>query len=89
MNILQLPWLETSVAVALFGALFVSRLGNPSRASRWGIGFTGTVLGCTLLASLGFYLGTGPERGSVSAGRCWGSIRSAHPWCRRWPYYTS
>src|SRR5262249_48127682 len=58
-------WLEASIAVALAGALCVSRLRDPLRAWRWGLVFTGATFGCTLLACLGFYLCTA---GEVDAG---------------------
>jgi NADH-quinone oxidoreductase subunit M len=68
MNLLLFPWLETSLGVTLFGALVVSRLRHPDRAARWGIAFTALAFACTLLASLGFYLGTGAEPWSVQPG---------------------
>jgi NADH-quinone oxidoreductase subunit M len=60
MNLFQLPWLEIALAVAAAGSLFVSRLRNPNWAYRWGLLFTGAALTCTVLASLGFYLGVAP-----------------------------
>ncbi len=53
---LPLPWLEVAIAVALAGALCVSRLRDPLRAWRWGLAFAGAAFGCTVLACLGFYL---------------------------------
>ena len=64
MNILQLPWLEFAILLSLLGALCVSRCHDPIRASRWGLAFTGTVFGFTILAWLGHYLG-------VKAGDGW------------------
>jgi NADH-quinone oxidoreductase subunit M len=58
MNPLHLPWLELSIVVALLGALFVSRLREPGRASRWGIAFTAASFACAFLAWLAFYVGT-------------------------------
>jgi NADH-quinone oxidoreductase subunit M len=61
MNMLYLPWLELSIAVALLGSLCVSRVRNPYHAARWGMAFTGITFACTLLAWLSFYLGVSPE----------------------------
>ncbi len=56
MMLLTLPWLEWAILSALLGSLWISRLREPNRAARWGIGFTGMAFGCTFLAWLGFYL---------------------------------
>jgi NADH-quinone oxidoreductase subunit M len=61
MNPLHLPWLELSIAVTLIGAVGASLIGDPIRAFRWGLAFTGTNLACAVLAWLGFYLGVRPE----------------------------
>jgi NADH-quinone oxidoreductase subunit M len=61
MNPLQLPWLEWAIALALLGAALISRFRNPALAFRWGLVFTGGVFACTVLAWLGFHLGTPPE----------------------------
>ena len=61
MNLIQLPWLELAIAVALFGALAVSRVRDPYRAYTWGLVLTGTSFACTLLAWLAFFQGTPPE----------------------------
>jgi NADH-quinone oxidoreductase subunit M len=53
---LPLPWLEAAILIALIGALTISRVRNLDRAWRWGAAFTGAVLACSMLASLGFYL---------------------------------
>jgi NADH-quinone oxidoreductase subunit M len=53
---LPLPWLELSILVALLGALCVSQARDPLRAWLWGLVFMGASFGCTLIASLGFYL---------------------------------
>jgi NADH-quinone oxidoreductase subunit M len=53
---LPLPWLEAAILIALLGAVSISRVRNLDRAWRWGVAFTGVVLACTVLASLGFYL---------------------------------
>ena len=66
MNLLQLPWLDFAIAVALAGALGVSRVRNPDRAFRCGLAFTGTVFVCAFLAWLGFYL-----QGATEAGPSW------------------
>ena len=42
----------------MIGAPFVSRLREPHRAYRWGVGFTGASFVCAFLAWLGFYIGT-------------------------------
>lgn len=60
MNPLQLPWLEWAIVFPTLGALCVSRLSNPYRASRWGLAFTGAVLAFTVLAWLGHTLGIQP-----------------------------
>jgi NADH-quinone oxidoreductase subunit M len=59
-NLLDLPWLEISVALCLSGALCVSQQRDPTRASRWGLAFTGTILGCTIMAWLAFVLPPDP-----------------------------
>ena len=56
MNIFALSWVELSILVPLIGALCVSRLRDPDTAYRWCLGFTGTTLGCTILAALAFML---------------------------------
>ena len=56
MRLLSLPWLDFALAMALAGALCVSRLRNPDRAFRWGLVLTGAVFVCTFLAWLEFYL---------------------------------
>jgi NADH-quinone oxidoreductase subunit M len=56
MTLLPLPWLEAAIVLALVGAAFINRVRNLDRAWRWGVAFTGAVLTCTVLASLGFYL---------------------------------
>lgn len=61
MTMLTLPWLDFALAIALAGALGVSRLRNPNRAFLWGLMLTGSVFVCTFLAWLGFYLGTTPD----------------------------
>lgn len=65
MSILQLPWLDYSLLIALFGSLWVSRQREPAHAYSWGLAFTGTTLACTVLAWLGFYLGV-PLEGGLS-----------------------
>lgn len=55
MNLLQLPWLELAIAVALVGAVAVGLMRNPSRAYPWGLAFTSGALLCAVLASLAFY----------------------------------
>ncbi len=55
MTFLHIPWLECSFVLSLVGALYVSRLRDPNRASAAGLVFTGIVLACTMLAWLGFY----------------------------------
>src|SRR5271154_3101829 len=58
MNLMQLPWVEIAIAIALIGSVSVSRLRDPERASRWGLAFTGLSFVCALLAWLSFYVGT-------------------------------
>ena len=58
MNLLNLPWLELAIALALVGSPAVSRLRDPHRASRWGVTLTGLSFGCAFLAWLSFYVGT-------------------------------
>lgn len=55
MNFLQLPWLEAAIAIMLAGALGVSRVRQPFRAHRWGVGLTAAAFLCTCLAWLSFY----------------------------------
>jgi NADH-quinone oxidoreductase subunit M len=56
-NLWSVPWLELALAVPVAGAVWVSRMRDPARAFRWGVGFSGLTLACALLAALGFYLG--------------------------------
>lgn len=63
MNVLQLPWLESALAVALLGSLSVSRLREPHRAYRWGLTCTGLVFSCTVLAWLAHYAGYSAKDG--------------------------
>jgi len=51
---LPLPCLEAAILLALIGAMSMSRVRNLDRAWRYGVAFTGAVLACTVLASLGF-----------------------------------
>ncbi len=64
MTPLHWPWLESAILLAVFGALFVSRVRDPQRAARVGTAFTGLTLLCTILAWAAFALGTptDPER---------------------------
>ena len=55
MNLLQLPWLELTIGLALIGSASVAQIREPNRAYRWGLAFTGGSLACSLLAWLGFY----------------------------------
>jgi NADH-quinone oxidoreductase subunit M len=55
MSVVHFPWLELAIALALVGAVVVSQLRDPIVAFRVGLGFTGTVFGCTFLAWLVFY----------------------------------
>jgi NADH-quinone oxidoreductase subunit M len=54
---LPLPWLELAIVIALAGALIVSRVRDAIMAWRLGMVFTGATLACTVMASLGFYVG--------------------------------
>jgi NADH-quinone oxidoreductase subunit M len=63
MNILELPWLDYSLLIALVGSLMVSRQREPIRAYTRGLAFTGVTLACAALAWLGFYLRVPPEAG--------------------------
>jgi NADH-quinone oxidoreductase subunit M len=65
MNLLNVPWLELSVAVALVGSVWVSRFRGPARAFAWGLAFTAATLASALLAALAFYFGP------PSAGEGW------------------
>lgn len=58
MNPSAVPWVELSVLVPLAGAGVVSWMADPLRASRWCLAFSGTALGCALLAAL--YAGRAP-----------------------------
>ena len=60
MNVLEIPWLELAILVALVGSPLVSRLRDPDRAYRWGLAFTGLSFACSVLAWLSF--STGPRR---------------------------
>ncbi len=60
MRLLQLPWLELAILVALLGSPLVSRARDPNRAYARGVFFTGLALACSMMAWLGFQLGV-PE----------------------------
>jgi NADH-quinone oxidoreductase subunit M len=61
MNLMQLPWLELSIAVAVGGSVVVSRVRDPNRAYHWGLTFIGCSFVCTLWAWMAFYLGIPAE----------------------------
>jgi NADH-quinone oxidoreductase subunit M len=60
-NLLHLPWLELAIGMGLIGSPCISRLRDPARAFRWGLGFTGLSFACALLAWLVVMLGIPPE----------------------------
>jgi NADH-quinone oxidoreductase subunit M len=63
MNPLHLPWLELMIGLAIFGAIWVSRIRTPGIAFRWGLGFMSGIFGCAFLAWLSFAAGvTAAER---------------------------
>ncbi|MDX1947820.1 MAG: proton-conducting transporter membrane subunit [Pirellulaceae bacterium] len=55
MTPLDVPWLEIALVLGLVGACAVSRITDPARAYRWGVGFCGAVFACTFLAWLAFF----------------------------------
>jgi NADH-quinone oxidoreductase subunit M len=57
MSLLALPWLDIALALALVGAVLVSRVRDAQQAFRAGVAFTGAVFVATLLAWADFYLG--------------------------------
>jgi NADH-quinone oxidoreductase subunit M len=61
MRLLQLPWFESAILIALLGSLAVSQLRDPARAALWGTSFTGLVCLSSLLAWLSFHLGIPAE----------------------------
>src|SRR5262245_30956024 len=61
MTEMPLTGLELAVLVPLFGAAFVSRLGDPRMASRWCLVFSGLALFCATVACVGFYLRQGAD----------------------------
>lgn len=63
---LPLPWLEISIALSLLGALCVSRIQDPLRAWRVGLGFSSAIVLGSLLACVGYYVcrESGIEAGS-------------------------
>jgi NADH-quinone oxidoreductase subunit M len=63
MRLLQLPWFESAILIALLGSLAVSRLRAPERAALWGMCFTGIVFLCSFLAWLSFHLHVPTEPG--------------------------
>lgn len=63
MSLLELPWLEAALLVALVGAPAVSRLRNPNRAFGWGAALMSAVFACTFVAWLAFYLGSSDGAG--------------------------
>ncbi len=56
MRIPNLPWLELSIILALFGSVWVSQLKQAVQAARWGIIFTGLTFVTSCLAWLTFSL---------------------------------
>ncbi|HEY5312067.1 MAG TPA: proton-conducting transporter membrane subunit, partial [Pirellulales bacterium] len=60
MSIWQLPWLELAILVSLIGSPLVSRLRDPQRAFRWGLGLTGLAFACSVLAWISFGVGISP-----------------------------
>ncbi|QEH33944.1 NAD(P)H-quinone oxidoreductase chain 4 1 [Aquisphaera giovannonii] len=60
MTLLELPWLDASIATTLVGALWVGRVRDPIRAARLGLAFTALAFGGTFLAWLAFYSGADP-----------------------------
>jgi NADH-quinone oxidoreductase subunit M len=54
MNPLALPWIEIAIVLAVIGAAVISRIKEPNRAYRLGVGFTGVVFAAALLAALAF-----------------------------------
>jgi NADH-quinone oxidoreductase subunit M len=57
MNLLHLPWLESSIFISMIGPLVVSRFRDPTRAYHWGLACIGGSFACTVLAWLAFYVG--------------------------------
>ncbi len=64
MNVLNLPWLELSVATPLIGSLFVSLVKSPAVARWWCMLFAGMTLAFTLLLCLGQATGGSPTGAS-------------------------
>jgi NADH-quinone oxidoreductase subunit M len=62
MNLLQLPWLELAIGVALVGSLWVSRFRHPGLAFWWGLVLSGVTLLCSVLAALSFYFPPGVDK---------------------------
>src|SRR5262245_46633063 len=63
MTIPPLPWLELAILLSLFGSLCVGCFREPARAFHWGLGFTGAVLFCALMAWLNFSFDGPPSPG--------------------------
>jgi NADH-quinone oxidoreductase subunit M len=61
MNVLQLPWLEMTIGVAVVGALLVTRFRTPVLAYRWGLTCTASVFTCAMFAWLSFFMGVTPR----------------------------
>ncbi len=61
MKLLQLPWLELAILVALSGSPLVGRVRDTNRAYAWGVSFTGLALACSFMAWLGYQLGVTEE----------------------------
>jgi NADH-quinone oxidoreductase subunit M len=57
MSFWDVPWLELAAVVPAAGALVVSRVRDPVRAFRCGLGFTAAALACAALAGVRFYAG--------------------------------
>jgi NADH-quinone oxidoreductase subunit M len=57
MSLLELPWLDFSIAVTVVGSLWISQVRQPDRAAEQGLYFTGLAFLCGFLAWLSYYLG--------------------------------
>lgn len=61
MNLLHAPWLELAILISLLGGIWISQVREAQRAAVMGLIFTGAVLVCSILASMGVYLNLGGE----------------------------
>ena len=67
MTILEVPWLDASIAMAMIGSLWISHVRDPFHAAGWAWSSPAAVFVSTFLAWLGFYVGVDAIRSAAPA----------------------